>query len=67
MDEIWELERVSLEKHGRAFADHVSFAFLGTEPQREVARVARNVGRAGLAGNGREPREHWAGVAGFLK
>jgi hypothetical protein len=58
VDEVREVRRVADEEHRRVVADEVVVALLGVELQREAARVARGVGRAQLAGDGREAGEH---------
>ena len=56
--EVGELQRIAEEEHRRVVADDVPVAFFGVELQGEAADVALGVGRAALAGDGREAREH---------
>ncbi len=55
--EVGELQRVAEEEHRRVVADEVPVALLGVELHREAADVALGVGRAALAGHGREADE----------
>ena len=55
--EVGELERVAQEEHRRVVAHQVPVALLGVELDREAADVALGVGRAALAGHGREAHE----------
>ena len=57
-DEVRELHRVPDEEDRRVVADQIPVAFGGVELERESARIADGVGRAGLAGHGGETREH---------
>ena len=56
--EVGEAQRIAEEEHRRVVADDVPVAFLGVELHREAADVALGVGRAALAGDGREAHEH---------
>ena len=58
VDEVGELHRVLDEEHRDVVADEVPVALVGVELHREAAHVARGVGRAALAGDGREAHEH---------
>jgi len=49
---------IANEKHRRFIAGEIPIALLGVEFQRGTARVALRIGRSGLAGDGRETREH---------
>ena len=51
------LQRVAQEEHRRVVADDVPVALLGVELHGEAADVALGVGRAALAGHGREAHE----------
>ena len=57
MDEVGELERIAHEEDRRIVADDVPVAFFGIEAQRKAAHVALGIGRAALAGHGREAQE----------
>ena len=57
MDQIGELDRVLDEEHRDVVADQIEVAFLGIELDGEAAHVARQVDRAGAAGDGGEPHE----------
>ena len=64
-DEVRELHRVADEEDRGVVADEVVVALGRVELQREAARVAPGVGRALLAGHGREAREHLGLHAGL--
>ncbi len=64
-DEVRELHRVADEEDRGVVADEIVVALIGVELQRESARVAPRVGRALLAGDGREAREHLGLLAGL--
>ena len=55
--EVGELDRVLDEEHRDVVADEVPVALLGVELHREAAHVAGEVGRALVAGDGREAHE----------
>ena len=57
VDQVGELHRVLDEEHGDVVADDVEVALVGVELRGEAADVARGVGRAALARDGREPHE----------
>ena len=57
MDQVGKLDRVLDEEHRHVVADEVPHAFVGIELDREAAHVARRVGRAARAGDGREAHE----------
>ena len=57
VDEVRKLHRVLDEEHRDVVADQVPVALVGVELDREAAHVARRVGRAALAGHGREAHE----------
>ena len=57
MDHVGELDRVLDEEDRDVVADEVPVALLGVELDREAADVARQVGRALVAGDGREADE----------
>ena len=56
--EVGELQRVAEEEDRGVVADDVPVALLGVELHGEAADVALGVGRAALAGDGREAGEH---------
>ena len=56
--EVGELERIAQEEHRRVVADQIPVAFFGVELHGEAADIALGIGRAALAGDGREAREH---------
>ena len=58
MVEVREAQRIAEEEHRRVVADDVPVALLGVELERDAADVALRIGRAALAGDGREAREH---------
>ena len=67
VDQVGELDRVLDEEHRDVVADEVPVALLRVELDREAAHVAREVGRALVAGDGREAHERrrlLAGAAG---
>ena len=55
--EVGELDRVLDEEHRDVVADEVPVALLRVELHREAAHVTGEVGRALVAGDGREPHE----------
>ena len=57
MDQIGKLDRVLNEEDGNVVADQIEVAFLGIELDGEAAHVARQVGRAARADDGREAHE----------
>ena len=57
MDHVGKLDGVLNEEHRDVVADDVPVAFLRVELHREAADVARQVGRAFVAGHGREAHE----------
>ena len=65
VDQVGKLDRVLDEEHRNVVADDVPVAFVGVELDREAAHVARQIGRAPLAGDGREADEHGRALAGF--
>ncbi len=65
VDQVRELHRVLDEEHRDVVADQVPVALVGVELHGEAAHVARRVGRAALAGDGREAHEHRRPLAGF--
>ena len=65
VDEVRKLHRVLDEEHRDVVADEIPVAFVGVELDREAAHVARGVGRAALARDGREAHEHRRALAGF--
>ena len=67
MDEVGELDRVLDEEDRDVVADEVPVAFLGVELDREAAHVARQIGRALVAGDGREAHEDRRLLAGALE
>ena len=67
VDEVGELDRVLDEEHRDVVADEVPVALLRVELHREAAHVAGEVGRALVAGDGREPHEHRRPLAGALE
>ena len=58
VDEVRELQRIANEEHRRVVADQVPVAVFRIELEREAAHVALGVGRAELAGDGREAGDH---------
>src|SRR6201999_3826589 len=58
MVEVGETQRIAEEEHRRIVADDVPVAVLGIELEGGAADVAFRIGRAALAGDGREAREH---------
>src|SRR5260370_35303978 len=58
MVEVREPQRVAEEEDRRVVADDVPVALLGIELEGGAADVAFRIGRAALAGDGREAREH---------
>ena len=67
VDEVGKLHRVLDEEDGDVVADQIPVAFVGVELDGEAAHVARRVGRAALAGDGREAHEHRRALAGLGK
>ena len=65
MDQVGKLHRVLDEEDRHVVADQVPVAFVGVELDGEAAHVARGVGRAAFAGDGREAHEHRRPLAGF--
>ena len=65
VDQIGKLHRVLDEEHRDVVADEVPVAFVRVELDREAAHVARGVGRAALADDGREAHEHRRALAGL--
>ena len=61
--EVGELHGVLDEEHRDVVADDVEVTLVGVKLRREAAHVARGVGRAALAGDGREPHEHGGALA----
>ena len=57
VDQIGEFDRVLDEEHRDVVADEVPVALLGVELDREAAHVAGEIGRALVAGDGREADE----------
>ena len=64
VDQIGKLHRILDEEHRDVVSDQIEVALLGIELHRKAAHVARQVNRAGPAGNRREPREHGCLVFG---
>ena len=60
-DEVLELDRVTDEEDRRVVADDVEVSVGRVEPDGEAPRVAPGVGRAALAGHGREA-DHQVGL-----
>ena len=58
MVEVGKAQRIAKEEHRRVVAHDVPVALLGIKFDREAADVAFGVGRAALAGDSREAREH---------
>ncbi len=58
VDQVGKLDRVLDEEHRDVVADEVPVALGGVHLDREAADVARDVGRAAVAGDGREAGEH---------
>src|SRR3981189_2333292 len=56
--QVREPQRSAEEEHRRVIADDVPVALLGIELEGGAADVAFRIGRAALAGHGREAREH---------
>jgi hypothetical protein len=67
MNEVGKLHRVLDEEHRDVVADEIPIALVGIELHGETAHVARGVGRAALAGHGREAHEHRRPLALFRK
>ena len=67
VDEVRELDRVLDEEDRDVVADEVEVALLGVELHREAAHVAREVGRAPGARDGREAHEHRGPPRGVLQ
>ena len=57
VDQVGKLDGILDEEHRNIVADEVEVAFLGIELDGEAAHVARQVDRAGAAGDGGEPHE----------
>ncbi len=57
VSQVWKFDRVLDEEHRDVVADDVPIALLGVELDGEAAHVAREVGRALVAGDSREPHE----------
>ena len=57
VDEVGKLDGILDEEHRDVVADQIEVAFLGIELDGEAAHVARQVDRAGAAGDGGEPHE----------
>jgi hypothetical protein len=57
VDEVGELRGIAKEEHRRVVADEIPDPLLGVELEREAARIALAVGRAGLAADGGEAQE----------
>ena len=57
VDQVGELDRVLDEEDRDVVADEIPIALLGVELDREAAHVARQVGRALVAGHGGEADE----------
>ncbi len=66
MDEVLELRGVTHEEHRGVVADQIPVALLGVELERKATHVALGVGRAELAGDGGEARDH-VGLGAFLQ
>ena len=58
VNQIRKLHRVLDEEHRDVVADEIPVALVGVELHGEAAHVARGVGRAALADDGREAHEH---------
>ena len=67
VDEVGELDRVLDEEDRDVVADEIPVALLRVELHGEAAHVAGEVGRALVAGNGREAHEHRGALAGPLE
>ncbi len=67
VDQVGELDGVLDEEHRDVVADDVPVAFLGVELHGEAAHVARDVGRALVAGDGREADKGGCPLAGALE
>ena len=65
VDEVGKLHRVLDEEDRDVVADQVPVPLVGVELHREAADVARGVGRAALAEDGRKADEHRRLLAGF--
>ena len=65
VDQIGKLDCILNEEHRDVVADEVPVAFVGVELHREAANVARGVGGAAFADDGREPDEHRRALARF--
>jgi hypothetical protein len=57
VDQVGKLDGILDEEHRDVVADQIEVAFLGIELDGEAAHVARQVDRAGAAGDGRESYE----------
>ncbi len=67
VDQVGELDGVLDEEDGDVVPHQVEIALLGVELHRKAADVARQVGRALVAGDRREAREHRNTFAGPLQ
>ena len=67
VDQVGELDRVLDEEHRDVVADEIPVALLRVELHREAADVAREVGRALVAGDGREAHERRRLLTGPLE
>ena len=67
MDEVGELDRVLDEEDRDVVADQVPVPLLGVELHREAPHVAGEVGRALVAGDGREAHESRRAPPGLLE
>ncbi len=65
MHQVREFHRILNEEHRDVVADQIPVALVGVELHRESAHVARSVGRASLAKDGREAHEH-RGLLAYL-
>ena len=58
VDEIGEFQRITHEENRRVVADQIPITLGRIEFHREAAHVALGIGRAQLAGHGREAQDH---------
>ena len=58
VDEIGKLERIAHKEDRRVVADEIPIALFRIKLQRKAAHVALGIGRATLARDRREPRQH---------
>ena len=65
MNQIGKFHRILDEEHRDVVADQIPIALIRVELHRETAHIARRVGRATLAGHGRESDEHRCLLAGL--